>query len=143
MYRLVSRIGLSYTLVLFQALMGFIMTVIFLVVAESFASLFVPIDIRQSSLNYIRISAPVALSLVIQVTVSSCMYASDQPDVPLLLNSTGFVINIILDFLFISKFYIGTFKPMILIQAGIRLVYDMISAITSLYYFVYISTKIQ
>ena len=65
--RLASRIGLSYTLVLFQALMGFIMTVIFLAAAESFASSFVPIDVRQSSLNYVRISAPVALSSAIQV----------------------------------------------------------------------------
>ena len=65
MCRLVSRISLSYTLVLFQALIGFIMTVIFLAVAESFASSFVPIDVRQSLLNYVRISAPVALSSAI------------------------------------------------------------------------------
>ena len=90
-----------------------------------------------------RISALVALSSVIQVAVSLYIYTLDQPDIPLLLNSTGFIINIVLDLLFISKFYISTFKPTILIQAGIRLVCNIISAITSLYYFVYISTKMQ
>jgi Na+-driven multidrug efflux pump len=138
-----SRIGLSYTLVVFQALMGFIMTVIFVAAAESFAASFVPIEVRQASLNYVRISAPVALSSAIQVAVSSCTRALDQPDVPLVISSTGFVVNIILDLCFISKFHVGTFKPTILTQAGIRLACDMISAIAGLCYFVYISTKMQ
>jgi hypothetical protein len=141
--RLTSRIGLSYTLVVFQTVMGFIMTVIFVAAAKSFAASFVPIDVRQSSLNYVRISAPVALSSAIQVAVSSCTRALDQPDVPLLISSTGFIVNIVLDLLFISKFHVGTFKPTILTQAGIRLACDMTSAIAGLCYFIYISTKMQ
>jgi Na+-driven multidrug efflux pump len=141
--RLASRISLSYTLVIFQALMGFIMTVIFVAAAKSFAASFVPIDVRQSSLSYVRISAPVTLSSAIQVAVSSCRRALDQPDVPLLISSTGFVVNIVLDLLFISKFHVGIFKPTILTQAGIRLACDMTSAVAGLCYFIYISTKVQ
>lgn len=140
---LASRIRLSCTLVLFQTLMGFIMTVVFVAAAQSFAASFVPVEVRQSSLNYVRISAPVALSSAIQVAVSSCTRALDQPDVPLLISSTGFIINIILDLLFISKFHVGTFKPTILTQALIRLACDMVSAIVGLLYFLYIVRKMR
>jgi Na+-driven multidrug efflux pump len=138
-----SRIVLSYTLVVFQALMGLIMTIIFVAAAKSFAATFVPADVRQSSLNYVRISAPVALSSAIQVAVSSSTRALDQPDVPLLISSTGFIVNIILDLLFISKFHVGAFKPTILTQAGIRLACDMVSALAGLIYFIYIAKKLQ
>jgi Na+-driven multidrug efflux pump len=66
-----------------------------------------------------------------------------QPDVPLLISSTGFIVNIILDLLFISKFHVGTFKPTILTQAGIRLACDMVSALAGLVYFIYIAKKLQ
>ncbi|KAF4628384.1 hypothetical protein G7Y89_g9768 [Cudoniella acicularis] len=137
-----SRIGLSYTLVLFQIVMGFIMTVVFVGAAGSFADSFVPSDVRQASLNYVRISAPVALSTAIQVAVSSCTRALDLPDVPLLISSIGFVVNIVLDLLFISNFHVGSFSPTILTQAGIRLACDMVSALAGLIYFIYITRKI-
>lgn len=138
-----SRIGLSYTLLVFQTLMGFIMAVIFVAAAESFAASFVPPDVRQSSLNYVRICAPVTLSSAIQVAVSSCTRALDQPDVPLLISSTGFIVNIVLDLLIISKFHVGSFKPTILTQAGIRLACDMASAFAGLFYFIYVATKLH
>lgn len=136
-----SRIGLSYTLISFQILMGLIMTVIFIGAAESFAGLFVPANVRQASLNYVRISAPVALSTAVQVAVSSCTRALDQPGVPLLISSTGFMVNIVLDLLVISKFHVGSFSPTILTQAGIRLACDMVSALAGLLYFIYITRK--
>ena len=126
----------------FQALLGLVMTVIFVSAAEAFAASFVPADVRQASLNYVRISAPVALSSAIQVAVSSCTRALDQPDVPLLISSTGFVLNIVLDLLFISKFHVGAFKPTILIQAGIRLACDMLSAAAGLAYFVNMARRL-
>lgn len=138
-----SRIGLSYTLVLFQGLMGAIMTVIFVAAAESFAASFVPPEVRQSSLNYVRMSAPVALTSAIQIAVSSCTRALDLPDVPLLISSTGFVVNIVLDFLFISSFHVGSFQPTILTQAGIRLACGMVSAIAGLVYFIFIARRMQ
>jgi hypothetical protein len=65
-----SRIGLSYTLILFQALMGVIMSVVFVAASKSFAASFVPPQVRDSSLKYVQISAPLALSSAIQVAVS-------------------------------------------------------------------------
>jgi hypothetical protein len=138
-----SRMSSSYTLEAFQMLMGVIMIVVFVGASKSFAASFVPVDVRQASLNYVRISAPVALSSAMQVAISSSTRALDQPDVPLLISSTGFVVNIILDLLFISKFHVGAFKPTILIQAGIRLACDMVSAISGLVYFVHIIKKMQ
>jgi len=138
-----SRISLSYTLIIFQTLMGLIMSVIFVGAAESFAASFVPREVRQSSLNYVRISAPVALSSAIQVAVSSCTRALDQPDVPLLISSTGVICNIVLDLLVISKFHVGSFQPTILMQAGIRLACDMTAAFVGLAYFIYLATRIQ
>lgn len=74
-----SRVGLSYTLLMVQTILGFIMTVIFVAAAQSFAASFVPIDVRQSSLNYVRISAPVALSSAMQVAVSAYSRALISP----------------------------------------------------------------
>ena len=115
--------------------MGLIMAVIFVTVAELFAAFFVLPDVRQLSLNYIRISAFVALLSAIQVAVFFCMRALDQLNVPLLISLTGFIVNIVLDLLIISKFHVGSFKPTILTQAGIRLACDMASAFAGLFYF--------
>jgi len=135
--------SVTYTLVAVQTLLGLIMTVIFVAAAKSFAASFVPVDVRQSSLNYVRISAPVALSSAMQAAISSSTRALDQPDVPLLISSTAFIVNIILDLLLISKFHVGAFKPTILIQAGVRLTCDLVSAVSGLLYFVYITNKMQ
>lgn len=99
-----SRISLSHTLIIFQAVLGAIMSVIFGVAAHSFASSFVPPNVRAASLTYVRLSAPVALTSAIQVSVSSCTRALDQPDIPLVISSTSVIVNIILDLLLISKF---------------------------------------
>ncbi|KAF2501886.1 hypothetical protein BU16DRAFT_211451 [Lophium mytilinum] len=138
-----SRLSLSYTLVVFQTLMGLIMSIVFVAAAESFAASFVPREVRQSSLNYVRVSAPVALSSAIQVAVSSCTRALDKPDVPFVISLIGVVCNIVLDFLIISKFHVGSFKPTILMQAGIRLACDMTSALVGLGYFIYLVTRIE
>jgi Na+-driven multidrug efflux pump len=123
--------------------MGVIMIVIFVAAAESFAASFVPPEVRQSSLNYVRMSAPVSLTSAVQIAVSSCTRGLDLPDVPLLINSTGFIVNIVRDLLFISSFHVGSFQPTILIQAGIRLACDMVSALTGLAYFIFIAGRMQ
>ncbi|CAG8956493.1 hypothetical protein HYFRA_00003879 [Hymenoscyphus fraxineus] len=130
-----SRLSLSYTLILFQILCGTIMTVILIGASDKFADTFLPVEVRKTSLTYVRISAPVALSSAIQVAVSSCTRALDQPDVSLVISSIGFLLNIILDLLLISRFHVGSFKPTILMQAGIRLSCDFLSALTGLCYF--------
>lgn len=138
-----SRLSLSYTVIVTQTILGLIMTIILIAAADSFASSFVPVEVRKASLTYVRISAPVALSSAIQVAVSTCTRALDKPDVPVFISSVGFLLNIVLDFLVISKFHVGNFTPNIHMQAGIRLACDFLSALSGLGYFYYLTLKIR
>lgn len=138
-----SRLGLSYTLIAFQAVLGIILSIIFIAAAGKFADSFVPIEVRAASLKYVRISAFSALSSALEISVSYCTRALDKPDVPLLISSVKFAINIILDLLLISEFHVGKSKPSVNEQAWIRLACDMSSAVVGLLYFIYISYRKQ
>ena len=138
-----SRLGLSYTLILFQTVLGTIMTVVFIAASNQLAAAFVPAQVRETTITYVRISSVSALSSAMQVAVSDCTRALDNPDVPLLISSTSFVINIMLDLLIISKFHVGIWKPTINDQALIRLACDMTSALAGFAYFIYIATKLH
>ncbi|KAH8805130.1 hypothetical protein F5884DRAFT_798486 [Xylogone sp. PMI_703] len=133
---LLSRYGLAHTLILFQALLGLLMSVVFISAASSFASSFVPSEVRGVSLTYVRISSFSALSSAIETAVANATRALDHPDVPLIISSIKFIINIILDLLIISRFHVGHYKPSINTQASIRLACDMSSAIVGLLYLV-------
>ncbi|KAH8699126.1 hypothetical protein BGW36DRAFT_426802 [Talaromyces proteolyticus] len=137
-----SRLTLSYTMIVVQVGLGTLMTVIFLATSDKLAAAFVPEAVRQSSLTYVRISSVEALSSAMETVVSSCTRALDHPDVPLLISSTKFVINIILDLLIISKFHVGSFTPTVNTQAWIRLACDLTSATCGLMYFLYITFKL-
>lgn len=126
-----------------QIALGVLMTVIFVSASENLAAAFVPEQVRQSSLTYVRISSVEALSSAMETVVSSCTRALDHPDVPLLISSTKFVINIMLDLLLISKFRVSSFIPTVNTQALIRLACDMTSALSGLLYFMYIALKLQ
>lgn len=132
-----SRLGLAHTLILFQMVLGLIMSIVFVSAASSFAKSFVPVEVRKASLTYVRISAFSALSSAIETAVSSSTRALDHPDIPLIISSAKFVINIVLDFLVISKFHVGSTKPTANLQASIRLACDMTSAFVGLGYFIY------
>ena len=138
-----SRLGLSYTLIATQILLGAVMTVIFLSSSEHLAGAFVPEDVRHSSLTYVRISSVSALSSAMEVAVSSCTRALDHPDIPLLISSVKFAVNILLDLIMISKFHIHSIHPTVNTQAVIRLVCDMSSATCGLLYFICITAKMQ
>ena len=138
-----SRLGLSYTLIIFQLTLGAVMTVVFVAASEHLAAAFVPEQVRQSSLTYVRISSVLALSSTMEVAVSSCTRALDHPDVPLVISSTKFLVNILLDMLVVSKFHIGSFTPTLNAQAIVRLVCDMTSSICGLGYFIYVSFKMR
>ncbi|OCL12908.1 hypothetical protein AOQ84DRAFT_372658, partial [Glonium stellatum] len=140
---LASRLSLSYTLLVFQTLMGLLMTVIFVGAAPAFAASFVPADVRASSLAYVRVSAPVALSSAVQVAVAACTRALDLPDVPLLISSSAFLVNIVLDLLLVSRFHVRAAPPTILLQAAVRLACDMASAVAGLAYFVWVAERMQ
>jgi Na+-driven multidrug efflux pump len=132
-----SRIELAYTLIAFQSALGCIMSIVFVSAARSFAKGFVPIEVRESSLTYVRISSFSAWSSAVETAVASSTRALDHPDVPLLISSVKFVVNIILDLLLISRFHVGNFKPTVNTQASIRLSCDLCSAFSGLGYFVY------
>jgi Na+-driven multidrug efflux pump len=135
-----SRIGLAYTLIAFQSALGCIMSIVFIAAAKTFAKGFVPIEVRGSSLTYVRISSFSALSSAIEYAVGSATRALDHPDIPLLISSVKFIVNIVLDLLLISPFHVGDFKPSVNTQASIRLACDLCSAFAGLSYFLYITT---
>ena len=133
-----SRLELAYTLIAFQSALGCIMSIVFVAAARNFAKGFLPIEVRESSLTYVRISSFSALSSAVETAVASATRALDHPDVPLLISSIKFAVNIILDFLLISRFHIGNFKPSVNTQASIRLACDLISAFAGFFYFAYV-----
>ncbi|QKX61778.1 uncharacterized protein TRUGW13939_08934 [Talaromyces rugulosus] len=138
-----SRLTLSYTMIVVQIALGALMMVLFLASSDKLAAAFVPEQVRQSSLTYVRISSVEALSSAMETVVSSCTRALDHPDVPLLISSMKFVVNIMLDLLIISRFHVGSFVPTVNTQAWIRLACDLSSAICGLLYFLYISFKLR
>ncbi|KAI9675939.1 MAG: hypothetical protein M1829_003177 [Trizodia sp. TS-e1964] len=136
-----SRISLSYTLISVQIILGALMAIVFVAASEDLAAAFVPVEVRQSSLTYVRISSVSALSSAMQVSVSACTRALDHPDVPLVISSVQFVVNIMLDLLIISKFHVGSFVPTVNTQACVRLACDLSSALAGLGYFLYIAAN--
>ena len=130
-----SRLGLAHTLIIFQAALGLIMSIAFVSAAKEFSNVFVPGAVKDVSITYLRISAFSALSSAIEVAVANSTRALDKPDVPLLISSTKFAVNIVLDLLIISKVHVGNFKPTVNMQAAIRLACDMTSAIAGVVYF--------
>jgi hypothetical protein len=119
------------------------MTMIFLATSNKLAAAFVPEQVRQSSLTYVRISSVEALSSSIETVVSCCTRALDLPDVPLLISSTKFIVNIMLDLLIISRFHVGSSTPTVNMQALIRLACDLASALCGLSYLMYISSRLR
>lgn len=138
-----SRISLTYTLLLLQITFGAILTVIFVASSEKLAAAFVPSAVRATSLRYVRISSVEALSSAMEVAVASSTRALDHPDVPLLISSIKFIVNIVLDLLIISRFHVGNHTPTINTQALVRMACDLTSSLSGLAYFLYIATRLQ
>lgn len=134
---LASRISISYSLIIFQAILGSLLSVVFVTAASKFADTFVPVEVRSTSLTYVRISAFSTLSSAIETSVAASSRALDRPDVPLIISSVKFLVNIILDMLIISKFHVGSIKPTVNKQAVIQLCCNMTSAFVGLAYFVF------
>lgn len=130
-----SRLGLAYTLIAFQSLLGLAMSIIFTGAATAFAATFVPHEVQKASITYVRISAFSALSSAIEVATSNATRALDKPDVPLLISSVKIVVNIVLDLLLISKFHVGGWNLNVNLQAAVRLTCEMVAALSGLFYF--------
>lgn len=132
-----ERLQLTHTLILFQSILGLIMSIAFVGGASTFAQGFVPVEVRAASLTYVRIAAFSAFSSAIEYAVNTATRALDKPDVPLIISSTKFAINIILDLIIISKFHVRGVMPTVNMQAGIQLACNLASAFAGLAYFVY------
>ena len=132
-----ERLQLTHTLILFQSLLGLIMSIGFVAGASTFAKGFVPVEVRDVSVTYVRISAFSAFSSAVEYAVNTSTRALDKPDVPLLISSVKFVVNIILDLIIISKFHVGIITPTVNMQAGISLACNLTAAFAGLAYFVY------
>ncbi|KAJ6439024.1 Vegetative incompatibility protein HET-E-1 [Purpureocillium lavendulum] len=130
-----ARLSLAYTLLLSQMVLGFILALILVSSSRSFSDAFIPEPVRGRSIAYVRISSFSAFSSAVEAAIAAASRAPDQPDVPLVLSSAKFAINIILDLLLISTFHVGTREPTVEMQAGIHLTCNMVSALLSVLYF--------
>ncbi|KAG8911619.1 hypothetical protein FRC01_005616 [Tulasnella sp. 417] len=138
-----DRINLCFTLIAFQMVLGLIMSLGFLGGAERFADNFVPADVRENSITYIRISAFAALTSATTYSASFATRSIDRPDVPLIINTTTTALNLIFDFMFLSTFRIHTkHQPTLNTQAGIRLACDAAGALAGLIYFLSAARRI-
>ncbi|WQF90493.1 hypothetical protein CDEST_15507 [Colletotrichum destructivum] len=135
-----ERLQLTHTLILFQSILGLVMSLAFVGGAKTFANGFVPVEVRDVSVTYVRIGAFSAFSSSVETAVASATRALDRPDVPLIINSVKFAVNIILDLLIISKIHVGSHQPTVNMQAGIQLACSLASAFLGLAYFLWRNT---
>ncbi|KAH0154892.1 hypothetical protein KCU67_g8890, partial [Aureobasidium melanogenum] len=138
-----ARYSLSFTLVIVQSILGLIMSIAFVGAAKQFASGFVPVEVRTASLTYVRISAFSSLSSAIETAVSTSTRALDKPDVPLIISTVKFLINIILDLLIISKVHVGNFTPTVNMQAATQLACNMAAPFLGLAYFCFFTFRLD
>lgn len=129
------RLQLTHTLIAFQALLGFLLSIVFLSAASAFADSFVPVEVRNASLTYIRIISFTVLGGAIETATATATRALDNPDVPLVISSIKFGVNIILDLFIISRFHVGSFTPTVNLQGTIQLVCSLTAALGGLCYF--------
>jgi len=136
-----ARHGLSYTLIAFQSVLGLVMSIAFVGAARQFADAFVPAGIRDASLTYVRTSAFTTLASAIETAVAATTRALDKPDVPLIISSVKFLVNIVLDLICISKVHIPQIKPTVNTQAATQLACGMIASLAGLVYFIITTTR--
>jgi Na+-driven multidrug efflux pump len=134
---LVGRLQLTHTLVAVQAVLGLLLSLVFVAGASTFAKGFVPVEIRSASITYIRLTAFCVLSSAVEVAVASSTRALDMPDISLLISSVKFSVNILLDILFLSNFRIGNFEPTVNTKGAIQLICSLSSSLAGLSWFLY------
>ncbi|KAF9053440.1 hypothetical protein BJ165DRAFT_1447523 [Panaeolus papilionaceus] len=138
---LIHRLSLMYTLITVQSAAGIVLSIIFLFAAPGFVGAFVPGQVRDTSVKYLRILAFDALASTVNSAVGLGTRALDQPDVPLVMSSVQTLIQIILELALVSTVRIKSFNPTIHTIATIRLVCNLTGAFVGLMYFVYLSRK--
>ncbi|KAG9505145.1 hypothetical protein J7337_002111 [Fusarium musae] len=136
-----KRLQLTHTLIAFQSVIGLILSIVFVAAASSFANSFVPEEVRDVSLTYVRIASFTVFSSTLETAVATATRALDKPDIPLAISTVKFAVNIILDFLIISKFHVGSFTPTVNMQGTIQLVCNLVAAFAGLVYFLWSNTR--
>ncbi|GME22117.1 hypothetical protein DL96DRAFT_1492038 [Neofusicoccum parvum] len=138
-----TRLTLSHTLILTQSLLGAAVSLAILCAAPAFAAAFVPPAARAASATYVRVGAFAALASAVEAAVASSTRALDRPDVPLVVSSVKFAVNIALDLLLVSRFHVGgaARAPTVNTQAAVRLACDLGAAAAGLAYFVVSSRR--
>lgn len=111
------------------------MSIAFVAAARQFADAFVPEESRRASLDYMRIAAFSALSSALETAVAAATRALDLPDVPLVIGTVKFGVNIVLDLIVISKFHIPQVEPTVNTQAATQLGCNLVAAFAGLAYF--------
>jgi len=66
---------MTHTLIVFQYILGLIMSIGFLAGASNFADGFMPIEVRGARLTYVRIAAFSTFSSAIEYAVNTCTRA--------------------------------------------------------------------
>ncbi|KAL4725845.1 hypothetical protein ACLX1H_006519 [Fusarium chlamydosporum] len=135
-----KRLQLTHTLIAFQGAIGLFLSIVFLSAASSFSKNFVPAEVRDVSLTYVRIASFTVFAGTLEIAVSTATRALDKPDIPLAISTVKFAVNIILDFLLISRFHVGSFTPTVNMQGTIQLVCNLIAAFAGLAYFMWSNT---
>ncbi|KAF4980434.1 hypothetical protein FZEAL_3550 [Fusarium zealandicum] len=137
---LAQRLQLTHTLIAFQSVVGLVLSIVFLVAAPEFARRFVPSEVRDASLTYVRIASFTVFSGALETAVATATRALDKPDIPLAISTVKFAVNITLDFLLISRFHVGSFKPTVNMQGTIQLVCNLAASFAGLFYFLWSNT---
>jgi hypothetical protein len=132
------RLGISNAMIIFQLFLGLLMSIVICSSAKSFTDSFVPREVRDKSVLYVRISAFSTLFSAIDVAVSVCTRSLDRPDVPLVISTVKTMVNIILDLLFLSTFRV-TASADVNTQAIIRLCCDAAGALAGAGFYLYIA----
>ncbi|KAJ4268977.1 hypothetical protein NW762_003048 [Fusarium torreyae] len=138
---LAQRLQLTHTLIAFQSVIGLILSVTFLGAASEFAKSFVPAEVRDVSLTYVRVASFTVFSGALETAVSSATRALDKPDIPLAISTVKFAVNIILDFILISRFHVGSVTPTANTQITIQLVCNLVASFAGLAYFLWSNTR--
>lgn len=137
-----QRLNLSHTLLIVQSFLGLVMSLVFLGAAKPFANAFVPSEVRDKSITYVRITAFTALASAVEAAVATSTRSLDLPDVPLVMSTIKFALNILLDMLLISTFRIASFTPTPNTQAIIQLSCNLAAAAATVAYFLIISRSL-
>ncbi|RPA75809.1 hypothetical protein BJ508DRAFT_365399 [Ascobolus immersus RN42] len=134
-----SRLKLSSTLIVFQTLLGLLVSFIIFGAASKFTGAFVPGAVKEEGVRYVRIAAFSCVFSALDVAVSFATRSLDRPDVPLVISTVNTMLKLLLDLLFISKVRVVDKSKTVEIttQAGIRLACDGASAIVGLLYFIF------